>query len=151
MKRSPDKIVAALNHLIETCKDGQHGFRTAAAAVYNRDLRALFKRYATQRAKFASELQAEVRRHGGQAGKTGTLMAAVHRRWMDFKSTVLGHSDAAAITECERGEDAALKAYEAVQNDGLPPDVQALVSRQHGEIQEAHDRIRSLEVEAVGK
>jgi len=151
MRRRPDKIVEALNRLIETCKDGQYGYRTAAAAVYNRGLRSLFKRFAAQRARFASELQAEVRRRGGHAEHHGTLTAALHRRWMKFKSTVLGQGDAAVIAECERAEDAALKAYEAVQNEGLPPDVQALASRQHGEIRAAHDRVRGLEKEAPAK
>jgi uncharacterized protein (TIGR02284 family) len=151
MKRSPDPLTAALNRLIETCKDGQHGFGTASAVVYNRDLRSLFKRCAARRARFAAELQAVARGHGIPPGRHGTLKATLHRRWMKFKSTVLGQGDAAVIAECERAEDAALKAYEAAENETLPPDVKAVVARQHGEIKEAHDRIRALEREAVGK
>ena len=35
MKDENEKIIATLNNLIETCKDGQKGFRAAADSVHN--------------------------------------------------------------------------------------------------------------------
>ena len=60
-----DKVISTLNNLIETCKDGQDGFRQAAEGVKHTELKTLFLTYAQQRAQFAGELQSEVHRLGG--------------------------------------------------------------------------------------
>ena len=62
MATDNDSLISTLNNLIETCKDGENGFRTASDGVKNQELKALFLTYSQQRAQFASELQAEVRR-----------------------------------------------------------------------------------------
>jgi uncharacterized protein (TIGR02284 family) len=151
MKHERDKTVAALNDLIETCKDGQKGYRSAADSAHDPELKQLFSRYSAQRAAFAAELQKEVRRHGGHPEKGGTVLGTLHRGWLNLKSALLGQSDAALIAECASGEDAALKNYEAASHEVLPPDVQQLVARQYKEIKDAHQRVRALKHAAAGK
>jgi uncharacterized protein (TIGR02284 family) len=140
-----DEVIATLNNLVETCKDGQNGFHTAAEGIKNSELTTLFKTYSQQRAQFAAELQSEVRRLGGEPEDTGSAAAAVHRGWINIKSTVTGEDEAAVISECERGEDSAVAAYEEALETDLPNDVKAIVSHQFSQVKEAHDRIRSLE------
>jgi uncharacterized protein (TIGR02284 family) len=141
-----DKAIACLNNLIETCKDGQDGFRTAAEGVARPDLKTLFNTFSQQRAQFGAELQNEVRRLGGDPEKTGSVAASLHRGWMDIKSAVTGKNDNAVISECERGEDSAVKNYEAAINDeSLPANLREVVERQFVAIKEAHDRVRTLE------
>ena len=50
---SNDKVISTLNGLIETCKDGQEGFQTAAEGVERSDLKTLFYEFSQQRAEFA--------------------------------------------------------------------------------------------------
>jgi uncharacterized protein (TIGR02284 family) len=146
MATENDNVIATLNNLIETCKDGQNGFQTAADGVKNVDLKTLFHTYSQQRATFAGELQQEVRRLGGDPEKTGSLAATLHRGWIDIKSAVTGEDEAAIISECERGEDSAKRNYEdALTDENLPGDIRTIVERQYAQIKEAHDRIRSLE------
>ena len=140
-----DAVISALNNLVETCKDGQNGFRTAAEGVKNSELIALFNTYSQQRGQFASELQNEVRTLGGDPEKTGSTAAALHRGWINIKSTVTGEDEGAVISECERGEDSAVNAYEAALQEDLPANVRAIVETQFAKVKEAHDRIRSLE------
>lgn len=140
-----DEVISSLNNLVETCKDGQNGFRTAAEGVKNSELIALFNTYSEQRGQFASELQNEVRTLGGDPEKTGSTAAALHRGWINIKSTVTGEDEGAVISECERGEDSAVKAYEAALQEELPANVRAIVETQFAKVKEAHDRIRSLE------
>lgn len=140
-----DEVIATLNNLVEICKDGQNGFRTAAEGIKNSELTTLFNTYSQQRAQFAAELQSEVRRLGGEPEETGSAAAAVHRGWINIKSAVTGEDEAAVISECERGEDSAVEAYEEALETDLPNDVKAIVSRQFSQVKEAHDRIRSLE------
>ena len=141
-----DNAISVLNNLIETCKDGQDGFQTAAEGVKRSDIKSLFYQYSQQRAQFAGELQTEVRRLGGEAEKTGSVAATLHRGWINMKSAVTGEDENAVLAECERGEDSAVSNYkDALADQNLPADVRAVVERQYAQVQDAHDRIRNLE------
>ncbi|HEX8476590.1 MAG TPA: PA2169 family four-helix-bundle protein [Pyrinomonadaceae bacterium] len=140
-----DDVISTLNNLIETCKDGQNGFQTAAGGVKRSDLKTLFHQYAQQRAQFAGELQSEVRRLGGDPTQTGSVAASLHRGWIDIKAAVTGNDENAVIAECERGEDAAVSNYREALDGDLPNDVRTIVERQFAQVREAHDRVRSLE------
>ena len=65
MMTNKDDVISMLNNLIETCKDGEEGFRNASQAAKDPELKQLFNTYAGQRAGFVTELQSEVRRLGG--------------------------------------------------------------------------------------
>jgi uncharacterized protein (TIGR02284 family) len=139
-----DNAISTLNNLIETCKDGQNGYQTAAEGVTNSELKTLFGTYSLQRAGFAGELQNEVRRLGGDPENTGSVAATLHRGWINVKSAVTGADEAAIIAECERGEDSAVKNYKEAAGEELPADLKAIVEKQYAQVQEAHDRIRAL-------
>ncbi|HWE93665.1 MAG TPA: PA2169 family four-helix-bundle protein [Tepidisphaeraceae bacterium] len=134
---------STLNDLIETLKDGQKGFETAAGDVKDARVKSVFQEFAQQRSRFAGELQAEVSRMGGEAEKTGSATAAMHRGWIDLKSA-LGGGEKSILSEAERGEDVAVKTYEKALNENLAPDVAGVVRRQYGEVKRAHDRVREL-------
>jgi uncharacterized protein (TIGR02284 family) len=145
MATDNENVIAILNNLIETCKDGENGFRTAAQGVKNGELKTLFNLYSQQRAQFAAELQAEVRNLGGDPEETGSVAASLHRGWINIKSVVTGEDESAIITECERGEDSAVNNYQDALKENLPVNVQAITERQFIQVKEAHDRIRDLE------
>jgi uncharacterized protein (TIGR02284 family) len=143
-KMDNDDVIDVLNKLIETCKDGEYGFRTCAEHVKSEQLRTVFLQRAETCRKGASELQAEVARRGGSAETDSSKTGAIHRGWIDLKAKLTGNSDQAALDECERGEDAALERYrDAIKND-LPSDVAAIVQRQYEGAKKNHDQIRSL-------
>ena len=144
MATTNNDVISTLNNLIETCKDGENGFRTSAEGVQNSELQTLFNQYAQQRAQFASELQSEVRRLGGDPETTGSVAATLHRGWINIKSAVAGNEESAVLAECERGEDSAVRNYQDALNENLPADVQSIIQRQYAQIKEAHDRVRSL-------
>ena len=142
---SDEEVISTLNGLIETCRDGQEGFRAAAEGVRGAELRELFHGYARQRARFAGELQDEVRRLGGDPERSGSLVASLHRGWMGLRAALEGGDDRAVVSECERGEDAALAAYRSALDTDMPAGVRAMVERQFAEVKEAHNLIRNLE------
>ena len=145
-----DNVISTLNNLIETCKDGQEGFRQAAEGVKNGELKMLFSTYSQQRAQFAGELQNEVRRLGGEPEKSGSTVGALHHGWINIKSALTGGDEGAVISECERGEDSSVRNYEDALKGELPGHIRDLVERQFALVTEAHDRIRALE-RATGK
>ena len=133
-----------LNNLIETCRDGQNGFREAAEHVKNPEIREFFNQQSLVRAQFASELEGEVRRLGEPDVKTsGSTLAAMHRAWIDLKSS-LGGGDEAIISAAETGEDSAKKAYEEALKEKLPGDVMEIVRKQAESVIETHNRVRDF-------
>ncbi len=141
---SNDDVISTINGLIETCKDGQQGYKQAAEGVQNSELKTLFYSFDQQRAQFAGELQELVRELGGDPGNSGSFTGALHRGWIDIKSVVTGKDEGAILNECERGEDAAKKAYKEALETHLPANVATVVQNQYGGVQAAHDRIKAL-------
>ena len=139
-----DKAISTLNSLIETCKDGDLGFRTAAEGLRSPETKALFLEYARQRASMAADLQAEVRSLGGDPEKSGSMSGSLHRGWLDIKAAITGKDDHAILAEAERGEDVAKAAYESALKATLPSTAQTLVQRQAGMVRQAHDHVRAL-------
>jgi uncharacterized protein (TIGR02284 family) len=64
---------------------------------------------------------------------------------MGLKAAVTGGDEAAILSECERGEDAAMSGYRAAFNADVPASVRQIIERQFAEVKEAHNRIRSLD------
>lgn len=134
-----------LHHLIEICKDGERGFRAAAEYVHNPLLKSLFGSLAEERKQFAGDLTPHLQRLGGWTDLSGTTAGALHRGWMSLKAHVPGYPDRAIVAEAERGEHAALAAYDEALNGMLPPTVTGLVEAQREEIEVALAHIRELD------
>src|ERR687898_1356205 len=103
-------VISVLNNLIETCKDSEQGFATAAENLKDQQTKSLFLQYAQQRAEMVRELQAEVRANGGDPESTGTVAGSAHRGWMNLKAAIAGGDDS-IIAEAERGEDSAKNVF----------------------------------------
>lgn len=139
------EILSVIDDLIETLKDGQQGFKEAAEAVKDPQLKSLFSEYSAQRAQFVSSLQNEVRSLGkGQPQASSSAAGALHRGWINLKSTLTGGDDHAILAECERGEDSAVKEYKKALDDDLSPSLQQIVESQYTDVVAAHDRIKNL-------
>ena len=139
-----DSVISTLNGLIETCKDGQNGFKEAAEGVERSDLKSLFYEFAQQRAQFAGELQSLVTQLGGDPENSGSTLAALHRGWINIKSVVTGKDEEAILNECERGEDSAKNNYKSALETQLPANVMETIQTQYTSVQSAHDRVKAL-------
>ena len=140
------EIISTINSLIETLKDGQEGFKQAAEAVKDSNLKSVLNEFSLQRSQFAGELQAEARQMGeSEPEESGSASGAIHRAWIDLKSAITSGDDHAVLAECERGEDSAIKEYqEAIESDDLSAPIRDIVSRQYSQVKSAHDRIKEL-------
>ena len=134
---------SVLNGLIETCKDGEQGFKQAADKVKDPSLKSLFTKYASQRAGYVTELQSAVRALGKDAAESGHVSATLHRGWMSIKEAVTS-DDHAIINEAEAGEDVAMKNYKEALEKPLSADLKSLIQRQYSGVQEAHGTVRNL-------
>jgi uncharacterized protein (TIGR02284 family) len=140
-----EKVIATLNGLIETCKNGEEGFRTAAEGVSDQGIKTAFAKFSRDRWQMARDLQDEVQGLGGKPETAGSVGGAVHRGWMNIKSAVAGNDDQKIIAEAERGEDVAKAAYQSALEQELPAQVRALVERQAVQVRAVHDQVRAME------
>jgi len=137
-------IASILNNLVETSKDGEKGFRTAAEDTQNTELKSIFVQRAGDCARGAAELQQLVSRMGEKPEQGGSVAGAMHRGWVDVKSAVTKRDDLAILEECERGEDVAKAKYRKALDEPLPDDIRAIVQRQYDGAIRNHDQIRDL-------
>lgn len=107
-------------------------------------LQSMFNLGAARCAEGATELKAKIRALGGDPEKRGSTGGALHRVWINIKSTITGMDSHAVLAECERAEDAAKRAYEAALKKDVSPDVRTMVERQYQGVLENHDRVREL-------
>jgi uncharacterized protein (TIGR02284 family) len=141
---STDDVTACLNGLIETCRDGAEGFKSAAEGVDRSDLKTAFYEYSQQRAQFAAVLQELVRELGGDPESSGSVSGTIHRGWMDLKASITGGDEQSILNECERGEDHAKDAYRDALEKNLPANIADVVRQQSQSVQAAHNRVREL-------
>jgi uncharacterized protein (TIGR02284 family) len=133
-----------LNRLIQTCRDGELGFRYAANHVRDPEVKALFLELASQRDRFAGEILPHAQRLGGATAPEGSVAGALHRGWMTLKDSMGSHEDAVIIREAERGERIALGAYEEALDGMLPPTTRDVVERQYAYIRHSFNRVHAL-------
>lgn len=145
LKENHEKVVSFLNELIAACRNGAEGFDTAADGTKEVELKEIFCRFSAQRTQFAEQLQAEVARLGASPREHSTLGGSLHRGWIDLKAALARNDAHAVLAECERGEDAAVKAYrKALVEAPLTGAQRDLISLQATAVKQAHDEIKRL-------
>jgi uncharacterized protein (TIGR02284 family) len=147
-RKTIDRTIDVLNNLIETARDGQLGFQTAAEGATAPELKGFFSDSATERANFATELSRLVTTMGGEPHETGHVAGAMHRGWINIKTAVSGNDDKAILEEAERGEDYAKKAFADALAESLPAEARSVVERMAKQVLQTHDRVRDLRNEA---
>jgi uncharacterized protein (TIGR02284 family) len=138
------KIVSVLNGLIDISRDGAAGFRTCADDTDDTTLKMYFQNRAQSCDEGVRVLSAEVRRYGGDPDKSGSPAGALHRAWVDLKAMLTDNDNVAVLEECERGEAAALMAYENALREELPGELRAILDHQFEGAKRNHDRVRQL-------
>ena len=134
-----------LNELIQTCRDGQEGFLTAAENVDDAEARRVFNEYSLQRAKFTGELQSASHSLGDHKPENASSVGgAVHRGWINLKTAVGGRDTHGILVECERGENSAVAEFHEALNLDLPANLREIVQRQANDIKAAHGRIKAM-------
>ena len=143
-----DDVIATLNDLIETSRDGEEGFRTCAEAMKSAAVRDVFRQAQSRCAQAVGELQAKVRSLGGDPERRSSVSGSLHRAWVDLKSRITGMDEAAILAECERGEQVAQRTYEDALGKDLPSDVRSMVERQYHGVRQHQERVRQLRAAA---
>jgi uncharacterized protein (TIGR02284 family) len=139
-----DDVIETLNDLLESCRDGEYGFRECGAHTVAQDIKTLMLRHADECRDAGVELQGLVRQLGGEPDEGGSMSGAMHRGWVSVRGTLTGYSDEGMLDECERGEDGAVARYRKALKEDLPAPIRAVVERQAQGAQRNHDQVKAL-------
>lgn len=134
-----------LNDLIATCRDSGEGFGKAAKGCHSENLRHRFVGIARQRADFADELAAYVRKMGADPAGSGHQSGIQEKGWRELEESIRPKDDASFLAECETGEENTLRHYERALAKDLPVPVRPIVERQRLAVQEALLELRNVE------
>lgn len=136
-----NNILDIIENLIQTCRDGEEGYRSAAEHTKNAELRDFFNRQSMERAQFAGELQTLARELGEtNPSRSPSMASTLHRAWFGLKQK-FGGGEASLLESVEAGEEDARKAYQEALSADLPIAVRAIVERQAERIAVAYDRV----------
>ena len=143
--QSNSDLRSTLNHLIQTCRDGQEGFLTAAGNVQGDEMKKFFNECSLQRAKFTGELQAAAHGLGNSNPEnSSSVSGTLHRGWINLKTAIAGRNLSAILEECERGEDIAVEAYKKALALELPGNIREIVQNQTDAVLATHVRIKMM-------
>jgi uncharacterized protein (TIGR02284 family) len=149
MENKNVEIINKLNHLIAIAEDGRLGYENAADDVKDENMKNLFLRFSNQRAGYISDLRSQITSLGGDPEDKGGPLGAIHRVWIDLKSTFRSGDKNAIINACITGEQAAISAYEgALKEDYIIGQARTVIGEQLKGIQQALDTIRSYRSES---
>lgn len=139
------RIIRALNELIDTSRDAERGFRACAEHANSASLRQLFRDRAGECADAVRELQSLVRQLGSRAEASASAAGALQRGWTGPMAALSAEDDAAALAECERGENHAVAAYRrALDEAPFPGFVRRVIARQFEGAVANRDQLRNL-------
>lgn len=106
------EAVSTLDGLIAILEDGKLGYTNAAEHIENPVIKKDFLEYARERALFIVELQDEINKLGKSTDTAGGgPLGALHRAWIDIKSSFTSGDTEAIINACITGEEAAIEKY----------------------------------------
>lgn len=147
MSAHDQRAIVALVEGLRTSSLAAHASYDEAAAEVRGDhrLRDFLRALALERLAFAGELGDLLVGFGAKAGPPAAFKSSLHRAWIDLRAFLEGHDPVALLSECERGEQAALDAYETALKRPLSLDVEAMLLDHASAIREARaglDRMR---------
>ncbi|RYE31531.1 MAG: PA2169 family four-helix-bundle protein [Sphingobacteriaceae bacterium] len=140
-------LISSLEHLVTIGVDGEEGYQKAAEMVSNKNLLAQFEQLSTARNIQAEAIRNYLADNGVEKPEhEGGFGGALHRAWLDIKGTLSNRSDSVSISSCLTGDEAAVKAYQAVLDEpNVPADLQKLLSEH---LEDLKTDVQNLEVTA---
>jgi uncharacterized protein (TIGR02284 family) len=137
-----EEAASAISGLISICRDAEQGFRVAASASKDPELRELLVRYSDQHGAFAAKLQEAVRALGYDPEAPAGLGGTIYGGWVQLKALVTSHDQHGILVEAERGEDWILSRYRDAAAKNLPVGIRPIVEAQRAEVEKAHEYLR---------
>lgn len=140
------ELTTTLEGLLQTARDGQQGYETAAENTSSTMLQPVLRDLARERAEYGSDLVRLLDDLGVTPNDgSGSIVGALHRVWIDMKTTLMSDDANAVIEACIRGDEAALDNYRSALSEPMPDHVMQIIQQQADGINSALDRLRTMQ------
>ncbi|RMA58681.1 ferritin-like domain-containing protein [Ulvibacter antarcticus] len=141
-----ENLVGNLQGLLEKNYDAEKGFTKAMQDSKNQQLKNFLKHQAAQHARFATELDHEIRSLNETPKESGSTAGTLHRAWIGVKTAFTSDNDEAVLEECIRGEKACAEDYEETLNENrFSPNISSVLNNQLSQIKQTVSKVKSLE------
>ena len=141
----PDEaVITLLRELMEISKDGEQGYKDASDDIKDKEMSIILFEFSVQRGEFVNKLRETIHRLGGATEFTGSVLGILHRRWMDVKFAVAGSDPSSVLSECLRGDKAALNKYEIQLDRVLPDNIRSVIENQYEIVKFNFDSVTKL-------
>jgi uncharacterized protein (TIGR02284 family) len=142
MPSTLQEAATAISRVISICRDAEQGFRGAASATRDAELRDLFVRYSDQHGRFAAKLQEAVKALGYDPELPAGLGGTIYGGLINLKALMTSHDRHGILIEAERGEDWILSTYREAIDKSLPIGLRHIIEEQVEDIEKAHDDLK---------
>lgn len=141
-----EETISSLQKLLKINYDSREGFKQVMLKSENPVLTNYLKERAALHSAFATELSNVIISLNETPAESGTAPGAIHRTWIDIKTTFTGNDADSILQECIRGEKSIVEDYEKVLKDKIfATDITALLKNQLGYISSTLTAVKSLE------
>ncbi|KOF03643.1 ferritin-like domain-containing protein [Roseivirga seohaensis] len=142
-----EKLVDKLNDVLRRSYDAIQGYENAIDDMNDAQLKNFFKNQVMERTRFAGELASEITALGGEPVTESSFKAALHRAWMDLKSSIASNNAEKVLQECIRGEETASEDYKDIlESDlSLPPSVTNMLRSHKASIDATVVKLKMME------
>lgn len=138
----------AAQELVETLKDGERGFASAAEKLRDSDRTewaSTMQRFSEQRAGFWREIVDMGHDYGDDVDESGSAAAALHRGWIALKDALTGDDAGSVLSAAVTGEDHAVSEYDDALQQDLSDGFREVVTRQRAAVVAARDEVKALQ------
>jgi uncharacterized protein (TIGR02284 family) len=127
--------------VIEVLHDGERGYASLGEHLQEPTLKSYFMQESAKRARFATELETVLSTATGkEINVDGVTYGTMHRVWGEAQG-----SDETLLATAEQSDDAAKQVFtEALQVNGLPPLIRAILVERRSHIRKSHAQVKSF-------
>lgn len=141
-----EEIVEVLNDLVKINNDRIAGYERAIgeSKELDVDLKAMFEGMIRETQQYKQELVEAIARRGGEVAQDTTISGKIYRAWMDVKAVFTGSDRKTILENCEFGEDAWRRAYEAALASDVEMDAETrqMITEHYTAETAAHELIK---------
>ena len=141
-----EELVGTLNDLVKINNDRIAGYERAIAETKDLDvdLKALFEGLIRETQGYKEELIEAVAARGGDVTNDTTISGKIYRAWMDVKAVFTGNDRKTILENCEFGEDAWRRAYEAAlgSDTEMDAEIRQMITSHYTSETAAHELIK---------
>ena len=138
----------ALEALASTLTDSINGYEEAAEVADNSGISAYLRQKAQERRTITESFRQRIASMGGDSQVSGSVSAALHRRFLDLRS-MFQNDTKAAVAEVERGENYLKERFESyMQDTNISPDTREFLRSTYERVRFDHaqwDRLKQAQ------